>query len=279
MKNDFYIEHSPPPPFGGFGKRYEGNYVGHDFVPVRNQSVVDNNVALFKEIAQESKVEAVKGWLNSVSGGWFNFEIDHAVPDADYITHFDPTLSFSQSEDLGNFNYATTGYSIFMDILTDIGISEDMADTLVRPILRAGGGVYQVVMDLNPNFYKTGKLFKRKIDRNKYGEEVRDVPVIEAGMDYMRKKRLIDRLKRADPMFDTSFLDIDITEQKKSTLESNIDFEEYHNFIEKNKKAMGAWENDKIQRKKTASDHERNKHLPPKSSSGSDDDSIPLLLP
>lgn len=155
------------------------------------EELTKQNSDLFTRIAANSNLDAVHVWLGGVSGGWFEGNEEAAMkagaprqPNLDILFQgWRWGISNKKAEDIGNALYGATGYELFMNILTEAGISENIADSVVRPLLRAGGGVYQAVSDFRRRRFM-------KVDHNWYGEEESDVPNVEAGMDLASYKRM-----------------------------------------------------------------------------------------
>lgn len=159
--------------------------------------IVSENSALIGKVEESSAWDACVVWLGGVSGQRFGMTGNEEAarkagapgqPDWDYkkaknLKALD--LSREQGEALGNFNYGATGYENGMNLLTAVGLSEGTADPLLRFVLRIGGGVFQLINDI-----KEKRLLNPDLHRTAYGEEVKDVAIIEAGMDYGRFLRM-----------------------------------------------------------------------------------------
>lgn len=181
-----------------FGELYGFNYLPHDF-PVREaETFGDQNSELLHKIADDSPLDAIQVWLGAVSARMFPGDNEAVMKaktslgeewndsyrlDWDLITlfHF-YGLTRNQAEDMGSYNYAVTGYELFMGLFTGLGIREDMADHLTRPLIRGGGAAYQVAADLALSRFL-------RVEHTWYGEEVKDASRVEAGMDYAKFKR------------------------------------------------------------------------------------------
>lgn len=168
-------------------KRYGFNSLPHDFLVDKAESLAQENSLFIDKVADKSLVNAFEVWAGAVSGNIIGGNEEAAIeagakfqPDWDYISDHSINGSPEQREDLGNYNYGATGYLLFMRLFTEVGISNYNADFITRYILRSGGGAFQFVQDFD---FKT-LSYKTKLDRTWYGEEVKDVSRIEAGMDF-----------------------------------------------------------------------------------------------
>jgi hypothetical protein len=193
---------------------------GFDLPPEAKRLARDNS-ALIEKIAGHSLIDALEVWIGAVSSQKIGGDAEAArnagvggQPDWDYISHGSLHGTREQAEDLGNFNYGATGYGFGMQTLARAGISESMADSIVRPVIRAGGGAFQFLQDWN--WKKLG--FRRKIDRTWYGEEVKDVSRIEAGMDYAQFQRLEMAAQKSGVTLDPEHFDCAVEPSLNSEL-------------------------------------------------------------
>lgn len=159
------------------------------------EDILRANSDLIREIANSSKTDATKIFLEGVSGGVLRMQGNDSITraiGANEQTDWDYKkyeirkaygITKNQGEELGNLNYAFVGYEYLMDQFEEMGIDEKTADQISRDILRRGGGAYQVINDINK-----GRFWA--VTRTSYGEEVKDVAIIEAGFDLARFKRM-----------------------------------------------------------------------------------------
>jgi len=171
--------------------RYGSKSIAENFTPSPLMGrVARENMAFLKKVAENSAHDAISVWLGAVSGKRLRGDNEASIkagakdqPDWDYLTiDWKNYGDRDQREALGNFNYGATGYYLGMKLCRNVGMTDDQADRFLRPVLRAGGGAYQFSQDFSFSFKQFG--FTRKVDTTWYHEERKDVPPIEAGMDY-----------------------------------------------------------------------------------------------
>lgn len=163
------------------------------------ERIIDGNTSFIRDIYEESRIDAIDVWLGAVGEGLFEGDGDaarRAGADRQPNWNFKQSgiakglgITSSHGEVLGNINYAVTGYQLGMDLLSDQGLSEEVADPLVRWSVRLGGGFNQMTKDLRQVIRGLGsKVYNAR--RTWYGEDVADAEVIEESMDYANFLRL-----------------------------------------------------------------------------------------
>lgn len=149
------------------------------------EQIIKNINFLNTKIAKSSIDEVFVTWLDAISSQSRRksskeiSKINDGKPDWDYVVY-----GYSErTEDLGNVNYGATGYYLFAKSLIKLGFDLDYIDKPIRMILRLGGGAYQIFGDLK--YDEKNNIIKfRDVDRNWYGEEIKDASRVEAGMDF-----------------------------------------------------------------------------------------------
>ncbi len=207
-----------------------------------DQEQIIKNIKYLNDITSKSPFdEAFVIWLDAVSGKSRRksskeiSRINDGKPDWDYVAY-----GYSErTEDLGNVNYGATGYYLFAKALIKLGFDLDSVDRPVRMLLRLGGGAYQVFGDLKIDLEQKTIRF-RDIDRNWYGEEIKDVNRVELGMDFGKFLILKENLKEVGVELDVekfgykSNLDYHLIDQEKR----NKEFEKMKEEIEKMKEEI-----------------------------------------
>lgn len=168
-------------------------------ITYEDQEQIIRNINFFNNKLTKSSFDKVfDDWLNAVAGVSRRksseeiSKINDGKPDMDYVSY-----GFSErTEDLGNVNYGATGYYLFARSLVKLGFDLDYIDKPIRMILRLGGGTYQIYDDFEGiDWVKMTVKLTPNVDRNWYGEEIKDVSRVEAGMDFGKFLIIKERLK------------------------------------------------------------------------------------
>ncbi|WP_295793951.1 hypothetical protein [Mucilaginibacter sp.] len=232
-----------------FGTRFGFNYLPNDFSATLAKSVLEKNEALLTEVAKSSKLEAFQVWLGAVSAGLYDGNEAAAIKaGADYqpvwvfrlYNNFG--ISKDQAEDLTNANYAYTGYMQTMDMLVGMDFSEQTADLLTRSYLYYFSGEYQYFQDIKTWRFPT-------VDHTWWGEEVKDVSRLKAGMDYAEFIRLARSVKKLGVNLDERNFGFGDQGYPKSGLGYQLPMQEYEDFKIENEKTLKRWESERDEQK------------------------------
>ena len=161
------------------------------------------NARLVEAVARDSVADAVEVWKAAVGGSFDPGNTKAAEPhsrygqpDWDYIVRANgrgQTEAMRRqrvAEDVGNANYAITGYALIMAIGDQVGLGREVSDVLAEVVLRAGGAAYQIREDVGHDKFLRMHL---QGQRTWYGEERRDADVFTLALRHARLRDLLQR--------------------------------------------------------------------------------------
>lgn len=219
-----------------------------DFPFATTRKIVAENSLFLDKVAESSRLDALQMWCAAVSGARFCPPNDEAAqmggldsqPYWDFKAYNTYGFTKQQAEDVTNFHDAYTGYMLFMDSFTAVGINENLADSLSRITMYMLSGGYQLINDI-----RTSRFFS--VDHTIWGEEVKDVPYLKAGMDYGEFIRRSREAENVGVYLNEREFGFSKYGYEKSTLGIDIPWQEYERFNRENEETLKRWEEERHQ--------------------------------
>lgn len=230
-----------------WSKRDVENRVPDDFPFDIAKGLAKEHELFLSRVTSSSRMDALQVWCAAVSGVCPGDDEASKKAGLDGQPYWDykayDTFGFfdTQGEDVTNFHDAYTGYMLFMDNLTSIGISEQVADLISRYVMYRLSGDYQRLNDI--------KGLRFHVDHTWWGEEVKDVSRLKLGMDYgqfMRMSRSVEKMGIYLNEKDFGFKEYE-RKPRESAFGVDLPWKEYEKFQSENEEALKRWERERHQ--------------------------------